>query len=115
MIVDPSRGCSSMVEQQPSKLNTRVRFPSPAPIFPSTSGIISFPFGQAYCCSFGQMSVFCSQSAPIFGAVDDLPRCPLGVFRQALERPLPASRHHPAVGQLGVAAFGEAAVTERSK
>ena len=23
-------GCSSMVEQQPSKLNTRVRFPSPA-------------------------------------------------------------------------------------
>src|SRR5262249_47286827 len=27
------RGCSSMVEQQPSKLNTRVRFPSPAPIF----------------------------------------------------------------------------------
>src|SRR6185312_15716250 len=27
------RGCSSMVEQQPSKLMTRVRFPSPAPIF----------------------------------------------------------------------------------
>jgi hypothetical protein len=26
-----ARGCSSMVEQQPSKLNTRVRFPSPAP------------------------------------------------------------------------------------
>src|SRR5665647_1973109 len=25
------RGCSSMVEQQPSKLNTRVRFPLPAP------------------------------------------------------------------------------------
>ena len=24
-------GCSSMAEQQPSKLNTRVRFPSPAP------------------------------------------------------------------------------------
>ena len=28
----PARGCSSMVEQQPSKLNTRVRFPSPAPM-----------------------------------------------------------------------------------
>ena len=28
-----SRGCSSMVEQQPSKLMTRVRFPSPAPTF----------------------------------------------------------------------------------
>ena len=30
---DRRRGCSSMVEQQPSKLNTRVRFPSPAPMF----------------------------------------------------------------------------------
>ncbi len=29
--LDAFRGCSSMVEQQPSKLNTRVRFPSPAP------------------------------------------------------------------------------------
>ncbi len=29
------RGCSSMVEQQPSKLNTRVRFPSPAPVLQS--------------------------------------------------------------------------------
>src|SRR5574337_1122577 len=26
-----TRGCSSMVEQKPSKLTTRVRFPSPAP------------------------------------------------------------------------------------
>ena len=26
-------GCSSMVEQKPSKLMTRVRFPSPAPRF----------------------------------------------------------------------------------
>jgi hypothetical protein len=25
------RGCSSMAEQKPSKLTTRVRFPSPAP------------------------------------------------------------------------------------
>jgi hypothetical protein len=37
-IESPSRGCSSMVEQQPSKLNTRVRFPSPAPALP-----VSFP------------------------------------------------------------------------
>ena len=28
----PRCGCSSMVEQQPSKLMTRVRFPSPAPM-----------------------------------------------------------------------------------
>ena len=28
------RGCSSMVEQQPSKLKTRVRFPLPAPLSP---------------------------------------------------------------------------------
>ena len=27
----PASGCSSMVEQKPSKLTTRVRFPSPAP------------------------------------------------------------------------------------
>ena len=27
-----SGGCSSMVEQKPSKLTTRVRFPSPAPV-----------------------------------------------------------------------------------
>jgi hypothetical protein len=32
----PRRGCSSMVEQKPSKLMTRVRFPSPAPIYSST-------------------------------------------------------------------------------
>jgi hypothetical protein len=30
--VGPICGCSSMVEQKPSKLMTRVRFPSPAPI-----------------------------------------------------------------------------------
>src|SRR6266702_3229753 len=29
-----NRGCSSMVEQKPSKLMTRVRFPSPAPSLP---------------------------------------------------------------------------------
>ena len=30
LVLKSQRGCSSMVEQQPSKLNTRVRFPSPA-------------------------------------------------------------------------------------
>ena len=33
ILVSSVRGCSSMVEQQPSKLMTRVRFPSPAPKF----------------------------------------------------------------------------------
>ena len=28
----PERGCSSMAERKPSKLSTRVRFPSPAPV-----------------------------------------------------------------------------------
>jgi hypothetical protein len=32
------RGCSSMVEQKPSKLTTRVRFPSPAPVSLETRG-----------------------------------------------------------------------------
>src|SRR3954452_17937242 len=31
MALPAPRGCSSMVEQKPSKLTTRVRFPSPAP------------------------------------------------------------------------------------
>ena len=30
-MIGTARGCSSMVEQKPSKLMTRVRFPSPAP------------------------------------------------------------------------------------
>ena len=33
-----TRGCSSMVEQKPSKLTTRVRFPSPAPARPAGTG-----------------------------------------------------------------------------
>ena len=40
----PWRGCSSMVEQQPSKLMTRVRFPSPAPMFSMTCVIVVGPF-----------------------------------------------------------------------
>ena len=43
----PARGCSSMVEQQPSKLNTRVRFPSPAPIFFRRDRSPRFSFRQA--------------------------------------------------------------------
>jgi hypothetical protein len=35
-------GCSSMVEQKPSKLTTRVRFPSPAPIFASPGAVEKF-------------------------------------------------------------------------
>src|SRR5690606_27886501 len=36
-MASPPGGYSSMVEQQPSKLNTRVRFPLPAPKFPIES------------------------------------------------------------------------------
>jgi hypothetical protein len=39
-----NRGCSSMVEQKPSKLMTRVRFPSPAPTFSMTWLIVIAPF-----------------------------------------------------------------------
>jgi hypothetical protein len=49
---DSRRGCSSMVEQQPSKLNTRVRFPSPAPISSKGQGVSVQP-GRAL-----QISVF---------------------------------------------------------
>ena len=34
-VLRDSRGCSSMVEPQPSKLVMRVRFPSPAPLSPA--------------------------------------------------------------------------------
>jgi hypothetical protein len=38
------RGCSSMVEQQPSKLMTAVRFRSPAPYFSKTCVMLVHPF-----------------------------------------------------------------------
>ena len=111
----PVRGCSSMVEQQPSKLNTRVRFPSPAPMFSSTCCILSSPFGQAGWRSFGQMSVFCSRCPPLFGPADDLFRGALHVLRQYFDRRMPTLRQHLAVGQLSIAALGEAAMAERGE
>src|SRR5664279_3523739 len=101
-----------MVEQQPSKLNTRVRFPSPAPMFSSTSNIRYIPFGQDGYRSFGQKSAFCSRGAAFLGPVHDLARRALGVLRQHLHRGVPTLCQHLAVGQFGVAAFGESAMTE---
>src|SRR5450755_2060857 len=101
-----------MVEQQPSKLNTRVRFPSPAPMFSDTSCIIVSPFGQDGWCSFGQMTAFCSRSATFLGPSGHLPRCSLDVFGQHLGGFVPTLRHQFAVGQFSVAAFGETAMTE---
>ncbi len=46
-------GCSSMVEQQLPKLNTRVRFPSPAPILHKHLKIGSFPPPSCQNCVFG--------------------------------------------------------------
>src|SRR5215470_16076892 len=91
-------GCSSMVEQQPSKLNTRVRFPSPAPTISITSDTLGPSFGQIYCCSFGQMSVLCSRCSTLLGARDDLPRGALGVLRQDLHRGVSALRQYLSVG-----------------
>ena len=44
-LLEKQRGCSSMVEQKPSKLTTRVRFPSPAPKGIGDRGAAS-TFGQ---------------------------------------------------------------------
>ena len=107
-----ARGCSSMVEQQPSKLNTRVRFPSPAPIFSSTCRIVTTSFGQRCCCSFGQMSVFCSGRAALLRPANDLSRGALHVLRQHLRRRVAALRHDLAVGQFGIAGFGESSMAE---
>jgi|HubBroStandDraft_4_1064222.scaffolds.fasta_scaffold53867_2 hypothetical protein len=73
-------------------LNTKVRVPSPAPMFSSTSRIHSSPFGQAGWRSFGQMSVFRSHCAPLLGAADDLVRGALHIFRKHLDRVVPTLR-----------------------
>jgi hypothetical protein len=49
-------GCSSMVEQQPSKLMTRVRFPSPAPC-------VSFRFLQPRDTPMNEKSTFADRVA----------------------------------------------------
>src|ERR1700682_6101912 len=100
-----------MVEQQPSKLNTRVRFPSPAPMFSMTSSILDSPFGQVGCCHSDNLVAFCSRSPALLGPVHPLSRCALGVFRQYLDGRVSPLRQHLAVGQFGVAAFSKAAVT----
>jgi hypothetical protein len=57
-------GCSSMVELKPSKLMTRVRFPSPAPVFPDVpkSGVVrqSRPFSSVVEHSLGKGEATCS-------------------------------------------------------
>src|ERR1700716_3533688 len=102
-----------MVEQQPSKLNTRVRFPSPAPMFLGTSCISPVLFGQGGWRSFGHLAVFCSRSAALFGSVHDLSRGALGVFRQHLNGRMAPLSQHLAVGEFGVSAFGKPAVPKR--
>ena len=57
----PISGCSSMVEQQPSKLNTRVRFPSPAPAFHGFSERSHFILTNGPLCTFR-----CSPSDRLF-------------------------------------------------
>jgi hypothetical protein len=46
MLLLKERGCSSMVELQPSKLVAWVRFPSPAPCAPVAQGIEHLPSKQ---------------------------------------------------------------------
>ena len=43
-VVPTSRGCGSMVELKPSKLLTRVRFPSPAPLKPQVRVLSALTF-----------------------------------------------------------------------
>jgi hypothetical protein len=110
-----------MVEQQPSKLNTRVRFPSPAPMFSGTSGISkSHSEPQAAAHSVPLISFctlirfFClSRGAPLLRSGRDLIGGALDVSRQYLDRSVPTLRHDLAIGQAGVAGLGEAAMAER--
>ena len=43
-VVPTSRGCGSMVELKPSKLLTRVRFPSPAPLKSQVRALYALTF-----------------------------------------------------------------------
>ena len=58
------------------------------------------------------MSGVCSHSSPLLGAVGNLPHGPLDVFRQHLSRLVAALRPYLRVGKFGIAALGEAAMTE---
>lgn len=78
-------GCSSMVEQQPSKLNTRVRFPVPAP---PPSREFSFPIDRA-----GRGGLGRSRSTPLpdgYRVSDESsarpPRCPPRLRAERLNR-----------------------------
>jgi hypothetical protein len=98
-----------------SKLNTRVRFPPPAPRFSGTCWALLFPFGQACCCSFGQMSVFRSHGTSLLGAGRDLFGGALHVLRQHLDGVVPALRQDLVISQFGIAGLGQPTMTEDVK
>src|ERR1700738_1985616 len=104
-----------MVEQKPSKLMTRVRFPSPAPTFSMTCIVVVPSFRQACCCSFRQIVRFCSHCAPLFSALGNLSHRPLDILGKHLRRLVPTLRPDLRIGQLGAACLREAAVTERGE
>ena len=59
-VVPTSRGCGSMVELKPSKLLTRVRFPSPAPRKPQARAQLALAF---LFCASARMSDACQTAA----------------------------------------------------
>src|SRR5262245_24963426 len=105
-------GCSSMVEQKPSKLMTRVRFPSPAPVIPITCANVIPSFRQGGCCSFRQMSAVCSRRAPLLGPRRDLLHGPLSVGRKHFGGLVSSGRSHLGVAEIGVGRLGESAMPE---
>ncbi len=80
------RGCSSMVEQQPSKLNTRVRFPSPAPA--------SARFFSARSPSARRLGAASSRSSRTVAGGAPISRRPLAIIHAMVSRPsrLPIAR-----------------------
>src|SRR5215831_19606724 len=83
----PWCGCSSMVEQQPSKLMTRVRFPSPAPsLFNHLATFHHSSLDSGWGAKFRLLLPFCSRRSFL--------RLPCNLATSALRTPpLPRSCH----------------------
>jgi hypothetical protein len=68
---------------------------------------------QEHCCSFGQMSVFCSRSSALLCAGYYLLGRTLHILPEHRDGGVPALREYLTVSRLGVPGFGESDMTER--
>ena len=89
-------GCSSMVEQKPSKLTTRVRFPSPAPVSTEISPLQQTPERVLCIPLTGAGQSFLSDAGAVLGLGRHVPRIAGRGARCRHSRPV--CRRRPSVG-----------------